>query len=102
MPYNSTQESLWKPRLKKLRRDGKIFASSQPNQPKNFTKRPITPGNETYTSFNQEKSFLRLTAHPDIWQLTMNWLELTGEQMQNIKIFKYTILRQISMRVSEK
>ena len=90
-------------KIERLHQDGKILTSSQTNQLRNFTKRLTTPGDETYTSFNQEKSFLRLTAHPeDIWQLTINWLELTREQMQNIKIFKCTILRQISMRVSEK
>ena len=85
------RESLRKPRLKKLRRDGKILASSQPNQPRNSIKRLITPGNETYTSFNQKKSFLRQSAHPDIQQSTIKSPALTGEQKPKYKIFKQCI-----------
>jgi hypothetical protein len=54
-PYNSMRESLQKTRLKKLHRYREILTSSQP---RNFTERLTTPGNGTYTSFNQKKILL--------------------------------------------
>ena len=53
-------------KIEKASAGRKILTSNQPNQLINFIKKLTTPGNETYTSSYQKKSFLRRSAHPKI------------------------------------